>query len=90
METFTEMGRRRVADFDLEDEIENRTRHTLDLFEVIAPPSWQGPVVLRNEVLAMFMAGDSLQGGVLQTPWFSSLQICKNLSLGNWKVRVPR
>ncbi len=66
-ETFTEMGRRRVSDLNLEEEIEQRTRHTLDLFETTAPPSWQGPVVLRNQVLGMFMAGDNLNGGVLQT-----------------------
>ncbi len=66
VETFTEMSRRRVGDFNLEDQIEQRTRHTLDLFEVTSPPSWQGPVILRNEVLATFMAGDSLQGGVVQ------------------------
>ncbi|RPI93226.1 MAG: hypothetical protein EHM40_10565 [Chloroflexi bacterium] len=67
VETFTEMGRRRVSDLDLEHAIEQRARHTLDLFEATAPPSWQGPVVLRNGVLAMFMAGDKLVGGVLQT-----------------------
>ena len=67
VETFTEMRRRCAADLHLEDEIEQRTRHTLDLFEAGAPPSWQGPVVLRGEVLATFMAGDNLQGGVLHT-----------------------
>ena len=67
VESFTEMSRRRVSDFHLQDEIEQRTRHTLDLFETTAPPSWQGPVVLRNEVLALFMAGDNLLGSVLQS-----------------------
>jgi PmbA protein len=67
VETFTEMDRRCVGDLNLEDEIEQRARHTLDLFETTTPPSWQGPVVLRNEVLAMFVAGDTLHGGVLQT-----------------------
>jgi predicted Zn-dependent protease len=31
------------------------------------PPSWQGPVVLRNEALTAFMAGDQLSRGVIQT-----------------------
>jgi predicted Zn-dependent protease len=66
VETFTEMGRRRVEDLHLEDAIEQRVRHTLDLFDVMPPPSWQGSVVLRNEALAMFMAGEPLAGGVLQ------------------------
>ena len=63
VETFAEMDRRRVADFNLEEEIERQVRYTLDLFEAGPSPSWQGPVVLRDEVLAVFMAG----GGVLQT-----------------------
>jgi PmbA protein len=65
VETFAEMRRRRVADFDLEHEIEQQIRHTLDQFEAGAPPSWQGPVVIREEVLATFMAGDTLRGGVI-------------------------
>ena len=67
VETFTEMRRRRVADLNIEDEIDRRTRHTLDLFETASPPQWQGPVVLRGEVLATFMTGDSLRGAVLHT-----------------------
>jgi len=67
VETFREMSRRQVADLLLEDEIEQSARYTLDLFEAGSPPSWQGSVVLRNEVLAVFVAGDSLGGGVLQT-----------------------
>ena len=63
VETFAEMDRRRVADFNLEEEIERQVRYTPDLFEAGPSPSWQGPVVLRDEVLAVFMAG----GGVLQT-----------------------
>jgi PmbA protein len=56
-----------VADLHLEKLIEGRMRHTLDLFETTSPPSWQGPVVLRGEVLATFMAGDGLRGGVFHT-----------------------
>jgi PmbA protein len=66
-ETFTEMRRRLIADVDIENEIEQRTRHTLDLFEATSPPSWQGPVVLHGEVLSTFMTGDSLRGSVLHT-----------------------
>jgi PmbA protein len=67
VETFTEMTRRCVGDLHLEEQVEQRARHTLDQFETIAPPSWLGPVVLRNGVLAQFVAGDTLHGGVLQS-----------------------
>jgi len=66
-EMFRELSRRRVADLNLEDEIEQRARYTLDLFEAGSPPSWQGPVILRAEALAIFMAGDDLGNGVLHT-----------------------
>lgn len=67
VETFSEFRRRRLADLNIEAEIEQRTRHTLDLFESQSPPSWQGPVVLRGNILATFLAGDSLHGGVLHS-----------------------
>ncbi len=83
VETFTEMNRRRVADIDLEQEIERQGRHTLDLFEAGPPPSWQGPVILRNEVLAVFMAGDALGGGVLQTLGSAASKYAK---LSSWEI----
>ncbi|HSB02965.1 MAG TPA: metallopeptidase TldD-related protein [Anaerolineales bacterium] len=83
VETFTELGRRRVSDFRLEEEIEQRTRHTLDLFEATAPASWQGPVVLRNEVLAMFMRGDNLLGSVFQTLGSAAAKYAK---ISPWEI----
>jgi predicted Zn-dependent protease len=62
VESFTEMRRRRIADLQIESDIEDTTRHTLDQFEAVPAPSWQGPIVLRDEVLATFMAG-----GILDT-----------------------
>lgn len=67
VETFVEMRRRRVADLPIETEIEQKVQQTLDQFEVIPAPVWHGPVILRGDVLATFIAGDSLQGGVLHT-----------------------
>ena len=67
VETFMEMRRRRVADLRLEEEVEQKVQQTLDQFEATPAPSWEGPVVLRGAVLATFMAGDSLRGGVLHT-----------------------
>ena len=62
VESFTEMRRRRVADLEIEQEIERRMRYTLDQFEALASPTWHGPLVLRGEALATFMGG-----GVLHT-----------------------
>ena len=67
VETFVEMRRRRVADLRIEQEMEQRVQQTLDQFDATPAPSWQGPVVLRGDVLGTFMAGDSPQGGVLHT-----------------------
>jgi PmbA protein len=66
-ETFDALTRRRVADLDLETAIEQRAQYTLDLLEAETPASWLGPVILRNEALANFVAGDSVNGGVIQT-----------------------
>jgi PmbA protein len=65
-ETFDAMTRRRIVDLDLEVAIENKVHYTLDLLEAEAPASWQGPVVLRHGALAVFLAGDNLNGSVIQ------------------------
>jgi predicted Zn-dependent protease len=67
VETFVEVRRRRVADLGMEKEIEHRVQQTLDQFITTSAPSWQGAVVVRGDVLATFMAGDSLRGGVLHS-----------------------
>ena len=67
METFNEVTRRRVSDLDLEASIQDRVQYTLDSFSAQPPVSWQGPVVLRGDTLALFMAGDDLNGSVIQT-----------------------
>ena len=86
VETFTELNRRRVADLDLEEEIERQGRYTLDLFEAGPPPSWQGPVLLRGEILAVFMAGGALGGGVLQTLGSASSKYAK---VSPWELGKP-
>ncbi|HET9913127.1 MAG TPA: metallopeptidase TldD-related protein [Anaerolineales bacterium] len=83
VETFTGIDRRRIEDLNLENAIEQRTRHTLDLFETTAPPSWQGPVVLRDEVLALFVAGGPLTGGVLQALGSAESKYAK---LSPWEI----
>ena len=93
VETFTEFRRRRLTDLNIEEEVEQRTRHTLDLFEAQSPPSWQGPVVLRGNILASFLAGDNLHGGVLHNlgsaeskyAKFSSWEIGKSVFRGDVK-----
>jgi PmbA protein len=83
VETFTEFRRRRIADLNIEEEMEQRARHTLDLFEAQSPPTWQGPVVLRGNVLGTFLAGDSLHGGVLHTLGSAEAKYAK---FSSWEI----
>lgn len=66
-EAFVEMTRRRAADIDIEAEVGQRARSTLDLLEAAPAPDYTGPVVLRGAILANFMCGDDVLGisGVL-------------------------
>ena len=66
-ETFNSIIRRRVADLDLETAIQDRVQYTLNSLVAKAPSSWQGPVVLRGDALTIFLAGDNLNGSVIQT-----------------------
>jgi PmbA protein len=66
VESFEEMTRRRVQDFNVEAAIEESARRTADLLSAGAAPNWQGPVVIRVPALAGYIAGDDLRGGVLQ------------------------
>ena len=82
-ESFVEMTRRRIADIKPTEEIELRSKYTLDLLEAKAPPSRQGPVIIRNDALATFMAGASLGGSVLQT---LSSAASKYAKVSSWEV----
>jgi PmbA protein len=66
-ETFEEMTRRRVSDIDLESIIADRVRYTLDSLEAEAPASYQGPIVLRGDAVAVFMAGTNFGGSVIHS-----------------------
>lgn len=66
-EMLREMTRRQVTDLNIEREVERRARYTRDLLEATSPPSWQGPVVLRDAALVNFMVGDELSSTVLRT-----------------------
>jgi PmbA protein len=93
VETFVEMRRRRVADLAIEEEMERRVQQTLDQFEITAAPAWEGPVILRGSVLATFVAGDGLRGGVLHIlgnaeakyAKFSSWEVGKSVFRGEVK-----
>ena len=68
VESFVELTRRRAADIDVEDEVNCRARHTIDLLTATPPPTYEGPVVLRAATLAGFVnSGDFIQGGPFQT-----------------------
>ena len=85
-ETFDAMTRRRVADLGLEDVIEDHVRYTLDSLEADTPASWQGPVVLRDDALTIFMAGDNLNGSVIQT---LASAASKYAGISPWEVGRP-
>ena len=85
-ETFDAITRRRVADLDIEAAIEQRVQYTLDSLDVEAPASWQGPVVLRNDALTIFLAGDNLNGSVIQS--LASAE-SKYAGVSSWEVGKP-
>ena len=66
VESFEEITRRRATDLQIEAAVEERARATMDLLNAGSPPNWTGPVVIRNQALAGFMAGDDLNGSVIQ------------------------
>ena len=86
VETLREWSRRRVADLNLDAEISNTVRFTHDLLEAGSPPTWQGPVVLRGQVLADFVAGEKLVPGVLQVRALASNKFAQ---VSNWEVGKP-
>jgi predicted Zn-dependent protease len=59
-EAFVEMTRRRVADIDIEAEVEQRAQSTVDLLKAAPAPDYTGPVVLRGAPLANFLCGDNM------------------------------
>jgi PmbA protein len=86
METFNEITRRRVVDLDVEASIQDRVQYTLDSFSAHQPIPWQGPVVLRGDPLSLFLAGDDLNGSVIQTLASAS---AKYAQFSPWEVGKP-
>ena len=82
-ETFDEMSRRRIVDLNIETVIEERIHYTLDLLKAEATASWLGPVILRNEALANFLAGDRINGGVIQTLTSAASKYAR---ISSWEV----
>ena len=83
VETFREFGRRRASDLNVQVEVDHNARLTLDLMEASPPSNWQGPVVLRDNALVTFVAGDHLTAGVLQTLGSASAKYAK---VSNWEI----
>jgi PmbA protein len=83
VETFREFGRRRAADLNIEAEVERNARFTLDLMQAGPPPNWQGAVVLRDNALMIFVAGDDLTAGLLQSKGSAS---AKYAQVSNWEI----
>jgi len=82
-ESFFEMSRRRVFDIHPREEIELRSKYTLDLLDAKAPPTKVGAVVLRNDALTTFIGGTSLGGGVLQTLGSAAAKYSK---ISSWEI----
>ena len=83
VETFREWGRRRLADLNIQEEVLLNARYNRDMLEAGPPPSWQGPVVLRDQVLADFVSGEKLVAGVLQSLGGAGL---KYAQVSNWEA----
>jgi len=77
VETFREYGRRRAADLNVQAEVKQYAQMTLDLTQAGSPPNWQGPVVLRDNALVVFVAGDDLTAGVMQSKSLASQKFAK-------------
>ena len=73
VETFAEIKRRRIADFNLEEAVSLQAQNTLDSLQAGKPQSYTGPVVVQGGTLAEMVAGNVLSGSLLQT--FSSASL---------------
>jgi len=82
-ESFVEMSRRRVPDLHPETEIKRHATYTLDLLNAKAAPTRQGAVILRNDALATFTAGESLVGGVIQSLGSAASKYAK---ISSWEI----
>jgi len=82
-ETFTETSRRRLSDIDVESAIAVRARHTVDLLEAGAPPTWTGPVVVRWKGLESIMADTPIAAGVIQTLGSAGMKYAK---ISPWEI----
>ena len=77
VETFRELARRRASDLNIASEVDHQARFTLDLIAAGSSPTWQGPVVMCDNLLATFVAGDYLSPGVLQSLGLASTKYAK-------------
>jgi predicted Zn-dependent protease len=60
-EAFCELTRRRMADLDLEAEVERSARQARELLDARPPQDYAGPVVLQGQALAEFLSGNVLR-----------------------------
>ena len=83
VETFREFGRRRAADLNIQVEVERNAQLTLDLMQAGSASNWQGAVILRDNALVTFVAGDHLTAGVLQSKGSAA---AKYAQVSNWEI----
>jgi len=67
VETFAEIYRRRIKDLNLKEEAALRAQYTSDLLEAGGPTSYEGPIYVQGPTLAVMVAGEVLEGNVIQT-----------------------
>jgi PmbA protein len=82
-ETYKEITRRRVVDMDIAAAVDERARFTADLLDGAAPPSFEGPVLIRGEALATLMNGDALNPSVIRS--LSSAE-SKYAKISSWEI----
>ena len=83
VESFREFGRRRIDDMHIREDVAENARFTRDLLAAGSPPNWDGPIVLRGQVLVDFVAGEKLAGSVIDALSSGSLKYSK---VSNWEA----
>jgi predicted Zn-dependent protease len=61
VESWVEIKRRRVTDLKVQEEMARRMQYTMDLLIADPPTNYRGPITVKNQTLAAFMASNVLQ-----------------------------
>lgn len=85
VESWVEIKRRRVTDLKVQEELARRMQYTMDLLIADPPPNYRGPIIVKNQTLAAFMASNVLRflssAGLKytgETPWEIGQPVLRN------------